>query len=262
MPRKRQFRRLRRLRLVGTVGGLAVVLGIAAVVSATGDAVHHRAGGMAGVVIGAALVLGGIGPAVWAVRHHDRLAVREREELRSCGLDDGLPMGAFREQQDIGLEAADVLLVVAAVFAGFTVVLATAGLSTSGVDPVALGLIGLVGVLPGLVCLRVGTGTRLWLTPERIERRRWPARSMRWADVERIVPMSRGGPDRRPSDATQLLVLQAGPPRRGWRGGRPGRSFTIRVMALEVSTMELLPLVRARVPAPVGPVASGGDPLP
>jgi hypothetical protein len=251
VPRKRQFRRLRRLRLIGTTGTLVALIGGASGVLAAGDAFHHRPGGVPGMAIGAVLVVAGLGTAIWALPRYDRVEADDRQRLKALGLDDGLPMGAFRDHQDIGLEPADYLLMGASVFAGVAVVLAATSLTETPVGwQYGLGFALLVGIVPASVCMRLGTGTRLWLTPEGIERRRWPMRSVRWADVTRLVPLYRGIPEPRISVATDAIELQTAAPSGGWLNSWGGRPFTIRVLPLELSATELVPLLEANLPLP------------
>jgi hypothetical protein len=74
---------------------------------------------------------------------------------------------------------------------------------------------GSVGFVPAALSFRLATGTRLWLTPDGIERSRWPRKSARWVDVLRIVPLVSGSPSSG-IDAANAIELQMSPSARGW----------------------------------------------
>lgn len=194
VPNKQQFRRLRRLRLIGTVGGLAVPIGILTLVSVAGDAAQNRAGGLTGIVVGLVLTAAGICAATWAIRAHHRVAVAELQDLRARGLDDGLPMGAFRRDQRVGLDASDTWLVLGALTAGVGVMFAMAGATDPQVGWRFGVAFSLVGFLPAALCFRLGTGTKYWLTPDGVAKRDGLEVAVRYADVERIVPLHNGDP--------------------------------------------------------------------
>jgi hypothetical protein len=232
--------------LIGTAGGFTALLGGVAGVSATGDALHHRPGGVPGIAIGAVLAATGLVAAIWALRHHDRVETDERDRLKALGLDDGLPMGAFRDQQEIGLEPADYLLLGATFLVGVAIAFVAAGLTEPAVGwRFGLAFALLVGAIPAVALLRLGTGIRLWLTPEGIERRRWPARSVRWADVTRLVPLYRGTPEQRSSAMTDAIELQTAVSSSGRVSSWHRREFTITLLPLELSATELVPLLEA-----------------
>ncbi len=246
MPRKRQFRRLRRLRLIGGSGVIAVMLGGAAAFFGASDAVHHRSGGMVGVVVGLVLVVSGVGLATWALRAVPGVADAEWRELRARGGDDGLPLGAFRQDQGVGLEASDRLLVVGVVTAGIGLVFLVSGLTDPQVGwRFGLGF-SMVGFVPAALFFRLGTGVRYWLTPEGVARRDTLQPVVHWADVERIVPMSRGIPVATSdyADAFELSVRspEQAQPRRWLATG-----FTIKLLLVEISRDDLLPLLLERV---------------
>jgi hypothetical protein len=246
MPRKGQFRRLRRLRLVGTVGGLAVFIGGASVLSAWGDAFHHRPGGVVGVLVGLVLVASGIGGATWSIRAGGRVAAGERQELHARGLDDGLPMGAFVEGQRTGLEAPDLFWVLGTLLLGFGVLFSVAGATDPQVGWKVGIAFGSVGFLPAALFFRLGTGTTLWLTSEGIERSRWPRRSVRWVDVKRIVPLLSGKPISG-FDTADAIELQLSPATQGWSHFSGVNDFTIRCQLLEISARELFPLIQEKL---------------
>lgn len=248
MPRKSESRGLRRLKLVEAAGGLGVVIGAVALFSAIPDALHHRAGGVAGVAMGLVPIAAGIGPVIWGIRNEERVRAGDTERTQAQGLDDGLPPGAFREQQDIGLEATDVLLVVALVFVGFGLVFTIAGATEPAVGLwIGLAFAFAVGLVPAAICIWLGTGTRLWLTPEGIERRRWPARFTRWSEIDRIVPVYRGHPQQKPNQLTQVLELRTRTSRPRWSRYLVPSGFPVRVGLLEVSPTDLVRMIEARI---------------
>lgn len=239
MPRKRDLRRVRRVRGVVAGGGCLVLLGIGAVIPDVGDSVGGPSGGWVRFAVCGVLVVVGLVPFIWGVRNEPRVKARELEELRLHGLDDGLPYGAYRDGQSVGLEAADLMLVFAACFAVMGLVV---GVATFTDPKVAWGWAAgavLVVLLPGVLLLRLGTGTRLWMTEEGIERRRWPAKSTRWSDVEQVVLTTVGTSD--------LIELRGRPESTGWRRHLPPPSFTIRCLPLEAESGDVLRLLRARV---------------
>jgi hypothetical protein len=235
--------------MTGMGGVLAVSFGGATAFAAVGDAVHHRSGGMVGVIVALALLAAGVCTVTWAFRAWGRVASEEREQLRSRGLDDGLPMGAFLHGRRVGLEASDHWLVLGTVLAGMSLLVSVAG----GTDPQVgwrFGIaFGMVGFLPAAVCLRLGVGTRLWLTPEGVERSRWPRRTVRWSEVNRVVPLEHGNPTAG-FDAADGIELQLPPVSRGWRRLWGVNDFTIRCQFLEISANDLLPLIQERLHLP------------
>jgi hypothetical protein len=218
-------------------------MGGVALFSAAGDAAHHRPGGLTGIVVGLGLATAGVGAIIWVFRGHKRVAADELQELRARGLDDGLPMGAFRQDQRVGLEASDTWLVVGVLMSVIGLVFAVAG----GADPrvgwrFALAF-SMVGFLPAALFFRLGTGTRYWLTPEGVARRGKLQASVHYADVQRIVPLYRNSPMATPegADAFELQVAQA----RNRRWG--GTDFTIRLVLVEIGGADLLSLLDERV---------------
>lgn len=194
MPRKSQFRRTRRLRLAARAGVIAIALGGTVLLSAVHDVALRRSGGWPGVVVALVLVSAGIGVGLWVIRARGRSAASDAEELRAAGADDGLPMGAFRQGQRVGLEAADLWFVWGALTLGVGLLFAVAGATDAQVGW-RFGLaFSSVGFVPAAMCFWVGTGTKYWLTRDGIETSRWPRRFMRWADVVRVVPLRHGSP--------------------------------------------------------------------
>jgi len=247
VPRKSQFRRLRRFHLVGNGGALAVFIGGASVFSAVGDAVHHRPGGIVGVIVGLALAAFGIGGATWAIGSGGRVAAAERQELRERRLDDGLPIGAFLQGQRLGLEASDQFWVIGTLLMGAGLLFLVAGATDPQVGWKFGIAFGSVGFVPAALSFRLATGTRLWLTPDGIERSRWPRKSARWVDVQRIVPLVSGSPSSG-IDAANAIELQMSPSARGWARLSGINNFTIRCQMLEISARDLLPLIQERMP--------------
>jgi hypothetical protein len=212
---------------------------------AAGDAWHHRPGGLVGVAFGVVLALAGLVCVSWALRAADRVGTDELETLRARGVDDGLPRGTFREDQRVGLEASDGLLVLAAVMAIVGVIFAVGG----GIDPQVgwgVGLtVSLIGFVPAALCVRGGIGTKYWLTPEGVARRGRLQPDVKYADVERVVPLYRGSPVDSAAGA-HALELQVPT---SVRPGGSGRDFTIKLGLLEVGGPDLLTLLEERIRA-------------
>jgi hypothetical protein len=104
-----------------------------------------------------------------------------------------------------------------------------------------------VGLAPAVLCLRAATGTKYWLTPEGVETARWPRRSVRWADVERVVPLKGGVPEHPPADFDALELQTAAPVL-----GAPhwwGTDLVLRLALVEVDRKELRSMVHERVRA-------------
>ena len=225
---------------------IALMLGGAAAVSGVGDAVHDRPGGMVGVVVGLMIVVAGIGIVTWVLRAVTRVTKAEWQELRARGGDDGLPFGAFRQDQRVGLEASDRLLMFAVVTAGIGSVFLVSGV----IDPqvgwrFGLGF-SLVGFVPAALFLRLGTGVKYWLTPEGVARRRRLQSAVHWADVKRIVPMRRGIPVAT-SDYADALELEVRSPEHAQSRKVLATDFTIKLLLVEIGRDELLALLRERV---------------
>ena len=196
-----------------------------------------------GVVVGLVLAIAGIGAFTWAIRAHKRVATDELQDLRARGLDDGLPMGAFRRDQRVGLESSDTWLVVGVLMAGIGLVFAVAGAADPRVGWRFALAFSMVGFLPAALFFRLGTGTRYWLTPDGVARRGSQQASVHYADVERIVPLYRNSPVATPerADALELQVAKA----RQARWGRTG--FTIKLVLVEIGGADLLPMLEERV---------------
>lgn len=177
------------------------------------------------------------------LRSHKRVAADELHELRARGMDDGLPLGAYRDGQRVGLEASDTWLVVGVVMAVVGTVFAVAGAA----DPRVGWRFGLafsmVGFLPAVLFFWLGTGTRYWLTPDGVATRGRRQASVRYADVERIVPLHRNSPIATPEAADAFELQVAHSRNRRWMG----TEFTIRLMLVEVGGAELLPLLNEGV---------------
>jgi len=248
VPRKRQFRRLRRLRLIGGSGVIAMMLGGAAAFFAAGDAAHHRPGGMVGVLTGVVLVAAGAGVMTWALRAFTGVAESEWQELRARGGDDGLPLGAFRQGQRVGLEASDGLLIFGVVSAGIGVLFLVSGITDSHVGwRFGLGF-SLIGFVPAALFFRLGTGVKYWLTPEGVAKRARLQPSVYWDDVERIVPVNRGIPVAA-SDYMDALELEVRDPKQAQRRRWLATDFTIKLSLVEIKRDDLLHLLRERVPS-------------
>ena len=212
------------------------------------DALHQHPGGVVGVVVGLALVVAGIAVVTWMLRAADDVAAADWRELRARGGDDGLPRGAFRQDQCVGLEASDRWLIIGVVAAGAGLLFLVSGLA----DPLVgwrFGLgFSLVGFVPAALFFRLGTGVTYWLTPEGVAKRGKVRPAVRWTDVERVVPMSGATPVAAGgyADAFELQVgssEQAGPGR--WlRGG----GFIIKLTLVEIARPDLLRLLGERIP--------------
>lgn len=225
---------------------MAAMLGAAAAFFGAGDAVHHRPGGMLGVVVGLMLVASGVGVATWAFRAAAGVAEAEWRELRARGGDDGLPLGAFRQDQRVGLEASDRLLIVGVVTAGIGLVFLVSGLTDPQVGwRFGLGF-SLVGFVPAALSFRLGTGVRYWLTPDGVARRDGLRPAVHWVDVERIVPMRRGIPVAT-SDYADAFELEVRSPEQARPRRWPATAFTLKLLLVEIRRDDLLPLLRERV---------------
>jgi hypothetical protein len=184
----------------------------------------------------------------WAIRASRQAAAADRQELGARGLDDGLPMGAFMQDQRIGLEAADSWLVWGTITVAIGVIFAAAGATDSEVGWRFGRAFALVGFVPAAVCFRVGTGTKYWLSSEGIETNRWPRRFVLWADVQRIVPLWRGRPvvgDQR-ADAIELQTAKRV---RGALRWWPGTDLSIKILLVEISRHDLSTMIHQRVRA-------------
>ena len=202
-------------------------------------------------MVGVVLVASGIAGVTWTVRTGHRVATGERQELRARGLDDGLPMGAFLQGQRVGLEASDQWLVFATLLVGVGLLFGVGG----AIDPQVGWRFGLafgsgVGFLPAAILFRVGTGTKLWLTSDGIDRGRWPRRSVRWIDVERIVPLRRGTTPSALEDADAFELRLPHAAQRRSRFSR-ANTFAIPCRLLEISSADLFRMIEERAtPAP------------
>ncbi|WP_193611664.1 hypothetical protein [Nocardioides lijunqiniae] len=222
------------------------VLGASVVSAAAPEALH---GVLAGWLVGAVgLVLVALGAAVGvrAWRGSEAAIVFDRRNLQTNGLDDGLPRGVFREQQRVGLEASDGWLWWGTVAVVLGLLLGAAGVAVGRQDGQPWGVAwSLLGLVPAALCFRAGTGTTYWLTPEGVETARWPRRSVRWADVQRVVRLDRGVPQPAPG-AFNVVELQTSGPVGGaprWRG----TDLLLRLALVEVDPDELLEMVQERV---------------
>ena len=223
-----------------------MTLGGVAIFSAGADAFAHRPGGWQGVGVGLVLLAAGISAGTWAVRSSTRATAHDRHELREAGLDDGLPMGAYMQGQQIGLEAADLWLVWGTLAMGVGLLFGVAGVT----DPQVGWKFGLafssVGFVPAALCFRAGTGTKYWLTSDGIETCRWLRRSVRWADAERIVLVKQGIPTQNAS-RMDAIELQTSKPVRGTPRWWPGTDLSIKAVLVEVGRHDLLAMIRERV---------------
>lgn len=243
MPRKSQFRRVRRLRLAGRGGLIAIGLGLTAIFSSASDALHDHAGGWEGVAVGLVLVTSGISAETWAIRASRRAMTSDRRELRARNLDDGLPMGAFMQNERVGLEAADLWLALGILTTGVGLLFAVAGATDPQVGWKFGLAFSLVGLIPATLCFRVGTGTKYWFTPDGIETNRWPRRSVRWTDVERIVPLWRGQPALHP-ESFDAVELQTAKPVQGVPRWWPGTDLSIKAVLVEIGRHDLLSMIQ------------------
>lgn len=148
----------------------------------------HPGAAIAGIAAGLGLAAAALAVFVWSDGASRRAATKDAAHLRARGLDDGLPMGAFRRGDRIGLEGADLWVL----FGGLAALFGTFFLMDGLMEPE----VGLDGAIPipmfffalAALCLRLGTGLRYWLGPDGLETARWPRRSIAWRDVVRVVP--------------------------------------------------------------------------
>ena len=200
----------------------------------------HDPSGWAGPSIGAPVGVA----AWWLVRRG--ISVDDRAE--AAGTPDGLPYGAYRVGPEIGLEADDFYL---GLGLGIVCVALVIGVTmrVGGSAPRDAALVaGLLGVW-GLPALRVGSGTRYWVSPTEIRTARRPRRSVEWAVVTRVLWLYQGQPEHGPS-AANAMELQTSRPLGGWLLPHP-RDFVIRSGTLEISGPELLEVLQETAPAGV-----------
>lgn len=255
MPRKREFRRLRRVLQVRLVSQLGIGLGVISTVQAAGDAMHHRPGGAEGVLICPMVVALGVAGVSWTRRTAKQAAADDRSDLDAQGLYDGLPMGVFIENGRMGLEASDFYLVGGAILlvvAAFLGVLGTTGPYGSWQGAAGISL---VGVVPAVLFFRTGKGTKYWLTTERIEATSRSHRSVRWADVQRVVLLDRGLPTQDVGFA-KAFELRTAEPQGGVRGWL-SPDFVIPVQAVQVDATTLLAMIGRLTPQAMDKRGSG-----
>jgi hypothetical protein len=222
------------------------MLGGTVAVSGADDGIHHRSGGWVGLGVGVMLLVSGAAALMWVLRTYAGTAVTDWEELRVEGDDDGLPLGAFRQGQRVGLEASDQLLILAALSVGLAVVILACGLSDPDVGSrFALGF-SLFWLVPGALLGRLGTGVAYWLDPDGVVRRNRSRVAVRWVDVERIVPMRQGSPASNIgiADAFELHVRTREHPKPS-RWLKP--DFTLYLRLVETSRHDLWRLLDDRV---------------
>ncbi|WP_134739262.1 hypothetical protein [Nocardioides sp. 503] len=248
MPRKRLFRRVRRVRLALRVGLGAVALGLGLVSAAAPDVVlHGEAGGWLLLLTGLVLVAVGAGGAARVGRAGSEALARDRRDLVAADQEDGLPMGAFVQDGRLGLEAADRWWTWGTVAVGLGLMIGGAAAAAPDSDWWWGPVFSSVGLVPAVLCLRAATGTKYWLTPEGIETARWPRRSVRWADVERVVPLRGGVPEHPPDDFNALELQTSGSVRGAPR--RWGSDLVLRLALVEADRDEVLGMVHERVRA-------------
>ena len=244
MASKRHFRRRRRRQAVAYGGIISGGLGVLTLFSAGKSVVHHEAGGLPRLAIGAGFLLAGVIAAAWALKSADRAEAADQLDLERLGLDDSLPYGAFRDGDRIGLDAADSWLVLAvplAVFGGVMLV-------SAATDPwVGWSGVAIAAVLFAITALAIwlGSGTPYWLEPHRLTCRGPFRRSIEWSQIERFRLASHGsGVDR--ADLADEIELQAKPdePESLRRQG-----VTVRMRLVELDAPDLLRLLQERCPA-------------
>jgi len=223
------------------LGTGAFLLGGSGALYSIVDAAHHRPGGEVGIAICLLMTFVGLGAAAWAIGVHSRIADTELAELGARGLDDGLPLGAFREGDRIGLQASDLLLLTAVAMTGFGLVFLVTGAADSRIGWRFGAAFSMIFFIPALAFLRLGTGTRYWLTPEGIETRRRRL-SVRWQDVDRISPMHRGSFTNpgEPVDAFELHRPDSA--RTAWRRWT-AYDFRIKLVLIELDERESLAVI-------------------
>jgi hypothetical protein len=238
---------------MGYVSVLALVPGAACVIFGAADAIAHRPGGLVGVIVGLTIIAAAVVTIVSVTRRHQHTADLEWQELRARGDDDGLPLGVFREDERVGLEASDLWHAPAAMISAIGLLLLTIIVIT---EPPArapwwfgvLLSLSLFGV--AALFVRQATGVAYWLTPEGITRRNKRRHAVHWKDIGQVVPMLHGRPVPRSSPGSaDAFALQASEApssparRRGW--GTKG--FMVNLTRVEVDKYELLTMLRERI---------------
>jgi hypothetical protein len=245
MPRKRLFGRVRRVRRGVRVGLATVALGLGLIAAAVPEALHRQPGGWLLLLGGLALVALGVGGAAHADRGSSAAEAGDRRELLAAEQADGLPMGAFLEDGRLGLEAADRWWTWGTVAVGLGLMVGGAAATAPDGEWWWGPVFSSVGLVPAVLCLRAGTGTKYWLTSEGIETARWPRRSVRWADVQRVVPLKGGVPEHPPHRFDAIELQTSGPVHgapRWW-----GTDLSLKLVLVEVGRDELLARVQERV---------------
>ncbi|GAB3864354.1 hypothetical protein GCM10028801_33370 [Nocardioides maradonensis] len=211
-----------------------MVAGLAGSVVALASARGVFGGRPVAVALSGLLVVAGLGAAVWALRAVDRVHRHELAELTDRDGADGLPFGAFRRGDRIGLDASDVWLLLASILAVLGAFVLLTGLTDREMNRAAALLLPLVGFLPAAACAWCGSGTPYWLTEDRVIVRGPFRRHVRYDDVERFRVSG------------TAIELQASV-ERPMRWGRLG--LTMRLMLVAVDAPELLALLAERCPS-------------
>jgi hypothetical protein len=251
VPRVRDIPTLERTRWVEVASALALILGVIGVIALVSWMVAGPDVGGVWFVVAVVGVWCCFAVAVLAFRAaragsaDETSALTHRDERRQeLGLDDGLPWGAFRVGDRIGLEPMAPFLAFAAVV-WFGLVAALAAFAVTALGWWSLLVLAVFGGLPAALLFRVGSQTRVWLTPEGIERDHWPRRFMRWEDVATIVPLSHNTPVKVGyADMFSLRTSDYVGGMRPWEG----HQFLVRNEVLQINPFDLYQLLLQHAP--------------
>jgi hypothetical protein len=83
-------------------------------------------------------------------------------------------------------------------------------------------------------------------TPDGVTRRSGVLPAVRWVEVDRLVPLSRGVPVAR-TDHADAFELQVARPKQAGLRRWLGTDFTIKLLLVEISRDDLLPLLQERM---------------